>query len=259
MHTSSELAAHRRSSWGGFGLITRAWSSVAGVGLFGLAGLVLGCAGAAGVGAGKAGGRAALQKREVRVVHEPCDLKSNGAEGQDADGDGRPELVRVTVARGTCAAFDLNLDGRWDRFVYQDSEGRVRRTESDFDSDGLTDEIALYNAGQLAEQQRSTTRVGVLDTWHFYKAGLIARTERDSNGDAVVDQWWEYPNATVTDCPVVHSDVDGDGRPDPGASVDMCPPGEAGASSATEESAFDETKPSTLTQTEGEQTGEASK
>src|SRR5690606_21742218 len=44
-------------------------------------------------------------------------------------------------------------------------------------------------------------------------------TERDSDGDTVVDQWWEYPKP---ECPMIHSDVDGDGRPDPGATVDFC-------------------------------------
>ncbi|HEY3235339.1 MAG TPA: hypothetical protein VGJ84_11545, partial [Polyangiaceae bacterium] len=50
-------------------------------------------------------------------------------------------------------------------------------------------------------------------------SGKLARTERDANSDGVVDQWWEYP---TPDCPVIHTDTTGDGRPDPGASVDYC-------------------------------------
>jgi hypothetical protein len=37
-----------------------------------------------------------------------------------------------------------------------------------------------------------------------------------------VDQWWEYPDGRSEDCPLIHSDVDGDGHPDPGATVDVC-------------------------------------
>jgi hypothetical protein len=74
----------------------------------------------------------------------------------------------------------------------------------------------------LVEQRRSTSQAGKLDTWHFFEAGRLARTERDDNGDDYVDQWWEYPEQRSRDCPLIHSDVDGDGRPDPGATVDVC-------------------------------------
>src|SRR6185295_7662936 len=74
----------------------------------------------------------------------------------------------------------------------------------------------------LAEKQRATTLVGRLDTWHFYNGGALARTERDSDGDTQIDQWWEYPKADRLDCPLIHSDIDGDGHPDPGATVDVC-------------------------------------
>ena len=37
-----------------------------------------------------------------------------------------------------------------------------------------------------------------------------------------MDQWWEYPDQRSADCPLIHSDVNGDGRPDPGATVDVC-------------------------------------
>ena len=45
------------------------------------------------------------------------------------------------------------------------------------------------------------------------------RTERDSNGDGVIDQWWEYPKPG---CPLIHADMNNDGRPDPGATIDYC-------------------------------------
>jgi hypothetical protein len=80
----------------------------------------------------------------------------------------------------------------------------------------------VYQRGILVEQRRATTLAGKLDTWQFYANGKVARTERDSNGDDYVDQWWEYPAERAADCPLIHSDVDGDGYPDPGATVDVC-------------------------------------
>jgi hypothetical protein len=109
-----------------------------------------------------------------------------------------------------------------DSWVYRDAAGNVVRRENDYDRDGRIDEIAIYQGGVVVEKQRATTLVGRLDTWHFYQGGKLARTERDSDGDSQIDQWWEYPKPDAPDCPVIHSDVDGDGHPDPGATVNVC-------------------------------------
>lgn len=118
--------------------------------------------------------------------------------------------------------MDFNFDGAVDAWVYLDEVGQLRRREYDYDRDGSVDEVSLYRAGVLVEQQRATSRPGKLDTWHYFSAGQLARSERDSNGDDYIDQWWEYPDRRAADCPVIHSDVDGDGQPDPGATVDIC-------------------------------------
>jgi hypothetical protein len=164
-----------------------------------------------------------IARRDTRILHEECAVNDSDAVGEDVNGDGRPD--RTTVRRGRveiCRAVDFNFDGVIDSWVYLDSEGRLRRQENDYDRDGRVDEVALYQGGQLTERQRATTLAGKLDTWHFYEAGKVSRTERDSNGDDYVDQWWEYPAGRQAECPLIHSDVDGDGRPDPGATVDVC-------------------------------------
>lgn len=164
-----------------------------------------------------------IARRDTRILHEACGVNESGAVGEDVNGDGRPD--RTTVRDGgveICRAVDFNFDGVIDSWVYLDSEGQLRRQENDYDRDGRVDEVALYRGGQLSERQRATTLAGKLDTWHFYESGKVARTERDSNGDDYVDQWWEYPVGRREDCPLIHSDVDGDGRPDPGATVDVC-------------------------------------
>lgn len=159
--------------------------------------------------------------RDTRIVHEECPLEDGVAE--DINGDGRPD--RTTVSDGgrvICRGLDFNFDGVVDAWVYLDERGQVRRRESDYDRDGRIDEIAIFQAGVLTERQRATTLSGKLDTWQQYRAGRVASAERDSNGDEYVDQWWEYPDQRPPECPLIHSDVNGDGRPDPGATVDVC-------------------------------------
>ncbi len=179
---------------------------------------LLGCAGSATVGPSTA--EDGVTRRDTRIVHEDCDIKSSGAEKLDANGDKKPDVILVKSGnREVCRAVDLNFDGHWDSWSYFDGGGKLRRRERDYDRDGRVEEINLYKAGTLAEQHRATNLADKLDTWHFYTAGKLARTERDSDGDGVVDQWWEYK---AEKCPLIHSDIDGDGRPDPGATVDYC-------------------------------------
>ncbi|MCC6216573.1 MAG: hypothetical protein IT376_17055 [Polyangiaceae bacterium] len=162
-----------------------------------------------------------VTRRDTAIVHEACDLKAAGGELLDANGDGKADVTIVRKGGSeVCRAVDLNFDGKIDVFVYVDEQGKVRRRESDYDRDGRVDEIAVFQAGALAELHRASTLRGKLDTWQYYRGGKLARTERDSDGDGIIDQWWEYPG--VPECPMIHTDTNGDGRPDPGSTVDYC-------------------------------------
>jgi hypothetical protein len=205
-------------------MMTNTWSRPGGwLDALLLGAMLGGCGGAAGKDADSAADDAHLTRRDTTIVHEPCDVEAADAERIDANGDGAAD---VTIVRAggveACRAFDLNFDGVIDAWVYRDTMGVIRRRESDFDRDGRVDEISIFRGGMLSEKQRATTLDGRLDTWQYYQAGRLARTERDANGDAVIDQWWEFPNADKPECPLIHSDVNGDGRPDPGVSVDVC-------------------------------------
>ncbi|MFO0570786.1 MAG: hypothetical protein U0263_34435 [Polyangiaceae bacterium] len=172
------------------------------------------------VEAGAKGPEGGSQRRDTRVVHEDCPLGS--AQTLDANGDGKPDVWLVmSGGREACRAVDLNFDGKVDGYSYFDGSGQLRRRERDYDRDGKIEEISIYKAGSLSELQRSTTLAEKLDTWQYFEGGKLARTERDSDGDAIIDQWWEF-SAGNEKCPMIHSDVDGDGRPDPGATIDYC-------------------------------------
>lgn len=159
-------------------------------------------------------------ERDVRVVHEECDTSSGSAEKLDANGDGRADVVVVrSGSRDVCRAYDLNLDGKVDVYAYYDSAGRLRRKENDFNHDGVIDQIATYQAGVITSRQLATLLANRLDTWDFFQNGALARRERDSDSDAVVDTWWEY---SKPGCPMIHTDANEDGRPDPGTTIDYC-------------------------------------
>lgn len=184
--------------------------------------LTMGC-GILGHGGPKAAGRPRIEPRDTKLVHEACEIDGAGVVAMDINGDGEPDRRSVKAGnRELCRALDFNFDGVIDAWVYLDEASRVRRRENDFDRDGNVDEVSIFRDGVLVEQQRATSRAGKLDTWHYFQAGKMARTERDSNGDDYIDQWWEYPAERAPDCPLIHSDVDGDGQPDPGATVDIC-------------------------------------
>jgi hypothetical protein len=179
------------------------------------------------VGCGKSAAKNAAtpagELRDTRIVHEPCEVDAGSAVGEDVNGDNRPDLRIVKDGeREVCRGADLNFDGKVDVWTYRDPSGAVRRRESDFDRDGRIDEIALYRQGELFERHRATTLRGRLDTWQFFTQGKLVRAVRDSDGDSTVDEWWEYPRAGRPDCPLVHSDADHDGRPDPGSTVNLC-------------------------------------
>lgn len=164
-----------------------------------------------------------VTRRDIVVHHAACAVDSSSAEKINVGGDARPDMVVVrSGGREVCRSLDLNFDGVVDAWIYKDGAGNVSRRENDYDRDGRIDEIDIYQGGVVVEKQRATTLVGRLDTWHFYQGGKLARTERDSDGDSQIDQWWEYPKADQPECPMIHSDVDGDGHPDPGATVDVC-------------------------------------
>lgn len=162
----------------------------------------------------------AVQRRDTELAHEECDVDASGAERIDANGDGKADVTLVSDSgREVCRAVDLNFDGLVDTWVYRDAQGQVRRRESDYDRDGRIDEISLYEGGSLVARESSTTLAHRIDTWQFFEGGVLKRAERDSNGDTIIDQWWEYP---TPECPLMHADITGDGRPDLGASIDYC-------------------------------------
>lgn len=164
--------------------------------------------------------------RNTAIVHEPCDTKSGQVQAMDANLDGKPEIQRVY--RGgveVCRISDLNGDGRPNMYEYFAQDGTtVRRREYDYDDNGVVNEIEIYEGGRLTRREMDTTNQGRIDTWDTFDSvtGKIAKRERDSSLDGRVDQWWVWKGDTVD----VAIDRDGDGKPDPEASLLIGPNGQ---------------------------------
>jgi hypothetical protein len=164
-----------------------------------------------------------LEPRDTTIVHEECDITGSSAKSYDANGDGRPELVRVfDGGREVCRAVDFNLDGIIDLFVYYDERGQERRRESGFGRDAVPNEVAIYENGQLVRKERETNNDRKIDTWDHYEGGRLVREERDSTGDGFVDQWWTFNRPDDEECAIVTTDGDGDGKPDEASALDIC-------------------------------------
>ncbi|MBI5531918.1 MAG: hypothetical protein HY898_04330 [Deltaproteobacteria bacterium] len=194
--------------------------------------LVVGVACSQSVSLGAGGPGQASDARPIEIKHDPCDVESKSAVRVDANNDGKSEITRVmSGSREVCRAVDLNFDGRMDSYVYLDDQGQMRRRESDFDRDGVIDEIATFQGGKLVRKDRETNLDGKLDTWDFYQNDVLVRRERDSNADGRVDQWWSFPDPAKLECAVVETDADGDGKPD--TRQDVCKEREASQAAAS--------------------------
>lgn len=154
-------------------------------------------------------------KAPVEIVHEECDVETAGAVKTDVNNDGRADIVQVMKGgREVCRVLDLNFDGRVDNYLYFDDAGNLRRRESDFDRDGVIDEIATYQSGRIVQKHRETNLDGKLDTWDTYVNERLTERLRDTNADGKVDQWWTFPDPSRADCPVIAVDETGNGKPD---------------------------------------------
>lgn len=169
----------------------------------------------------------------TEITHEDCDADAKGAVKTDANNDGRADITRVMEGnREVCRVLDLNFDGRVDNFLYFDEAGNLRRRESDFDRDGIIDEIGLYKTGRIVQKHRETNLDGKLDTWDSYTNERLTERRRDTNADGKIDQWWTFPDPNKIECPVVATDEDGDGKPD--ARHDPCKEREAELAAAAQ-------------------------
>jgi hypothetical protein len=174
--------------------------------------------------------------RPEDLDHESCGAAGERAESLDTNGDGKPDITRYFDRSGheECRVVDLNRDGKPDMYEYFDDGGRVRRREFCYDDSGSVNAIEFYEQGKLSRREYDISGRHRVDTWDWFdpsaqvdaKTGRPAhptRRERDTKGDGYVDQWWTWDGDRLT----IAIDRDGDGKPDPAATLVFA--GDAGA------------------------------
>jgi hypothetical protein len=166
--------------------------------------------------------------RPENLEHESCGGAGDRSESLDTNGDGKPDITRYYDRSGheECRVVDLNHDGKPDMYEYFDDGGRIRRREFCYDDSGAVNAVEFYDQGKLARRQYDISGRHRIDTWDWFDPGAQVdaktgrpahptRRERDTKGDGHVDQWWTWDGDRLT----ITIDRDGDGQPDPVATL----------------------------------------
>ena len=168
-----------------------------------------------------AGGANAPQSGPVveTIEHEACSDGGHKVELLDSKGDGKADIKTVVDGSGRpiCRVTDINHDGKADLYEYFDGSGAIRRREADYDENGIIDSVEIYEGGKLVKREYDTTGQHRVDTWDYFDkvSGKRVRRERDTTNDGKVDQWWTWDGDKIT----IAVDRNGDGQPDPGATL----------------------------------------
>lgn len=111
------------------------------------------------------------------------------AQSLDADGDGKPELVR-----------------------YVDRESKLPvRQEEDRNYDGVTDTWSDYEWGEVVARVLDSNDDGNPDVWERYENGRMTSKEIDRDDDGVRDAFYRYDGRSLV---LERHDADNDGRID---------------------------------------------
>jgi len=162
------------------------------------------------------------------LQHEKCDKSMGRVEVLDTDHDGKPELLQVFNSNNVeiCRAVDFNHDGKPDMYEYYNADGTLRRREGAYEKDvEAISEIQYFEQGKLVRRERDTLGLRKIDTWDTYdpSTGKLIKRERATKGDGKVDQWWTWESDHIT----IAVDKNGDGHPDPDATIMVGLNGEA--------------------------------
>jgi hypothetical protein len=88
--------------------------------------------------------------------------------------------------------------------------------------DGKIDEVRITFKGKERCYGEDTNHDGVIDTWDLMdEHGNLIKRASDVNGDGRLDQSWTF-DPTRKGCATVAADTDGDGKPEPGGTIDIC-------------------------------------
>jgi len=131
----------------------------------------------------------------------------------DADGDGKPELVRWSepdTGRRVRQQEDRNYDGIPDAWSDY-SEGRVIARVLDSNDDGNPDVWERYHEGRMSSRELDRDDDGVRDAFYRYQGESLVEERHDANNDGRIDLLIVYERRQRVSS---EEDLDRDGRID---------------------------------------------
>jgi hypothetical protein len=149
-----------------------------------------------------------------------CDDQGKQAVTMDANGDGKPDVIKLFVAVAqdghtaqqlVCKQTDLDFDGKIDLVQYYGPNGELFMDEYSMDYSGKFNGRTFYQDGKKVRSEKDMNFDGKPDYFEFYEGGKLARVERDRNGDGKIDEWQYYENGRLDR---IGWDTTGSGRVD---------------------------------------------
>lgn len=122
-------------------------------------------------------------------------------EKMDSTGKGKPDIFIVFNKKENgpktllMQLFDINRDGKID-LVKHFEKGKLVRTESDLDYDGVVDAVTDFDPYN-GELKKKTQADGATNIWKYYFKNELRRKEIDRNSDGKADMWVYYRNGKV--------------------------------------------------------------
>jgi len=149
-----------------------------------------------------------------------CDDQGKQAVTLDANGDGRPDVVKLFVATAqngqtnqqlVCKQTDLDFDGKMDLVQYYGPGGELFMDEYSMDYSGKFNGRTFFQEGKKVRAEKDMDFDGKPDYFEYYEGGRLVRVERDRNADGKIDEWQYYENGRLDR---IGQDTTGSGRVD---------------------------------------------
>ena len=149
-----------------------------------------------------------------------CDDQGKQAVTLDANGDGKPDVIKLFIATAqdghttqqlVCKQTDLDFDGKIDLVQYYGPAGELFMDEYSMDYSGKFNGRTFFQDGKKVRSEKDMDFDGKPDYFEFFEAGKVVRVERDRNADGKIDEWQYYENGRLDR---IGQDTTGSGRVD---------------------------------------------
>lgn len=174
----------------------------------GMAAFALGCGGQQNPGAGNPTGALKVSQNDfgAKFDQSRCDDRGKQVVSLDANGDGRPDVVKLfipstqdgkQVQQLSCKQTDLDFDGKMDLIQYYGPSGELFMDEYSMNYSGKFNGRTFFQESKKVRAEKDMNFDDKPDYFEFYEGGKLVRIERDRNADGKIDEWQYYENGRL--------------------------------------------------------------